>query len=977
MTSRSLLSLLGALVFVTISSGAERIVCKAAADTWLEMPAFDLIKPKASQLSVNHASDAELVIRGRESFALLQFDTSSVRGLLVKKATLRVHRRPDPVPLHTVGLSTVSGNGPFSEKANFFIPATGAPWAYPGSDFLDVTFAQGGSLYAYKRAQDVGDGWYEIDVPPAIVTAMAIGDQFGLMLDDEKGQTQTRHVLDSRESVFPPVLLVDGTRPAKTTPGQPVRLLKSASTPVEAKAIGISILRPGSLVLRFAGSGAHFDLRYAATSIDARNFDAAKQVSRWSIDALAPKPSPMATANSLGSQVTAIVQQLEPGSSYYFAARVVDAAGSAGPVSSLGRHRAYAPNYPSLPAATTPSSVTGGKQESSTGVGVWAVPELLKINPRTGALLERDFPAHREHNTVWDAATSAVTLTGSRNEFLGFQIAIESSQAVSGVEVKIVKPIFEESRLPPIFKSTGAVQLYREWFVPDDKDTGPNRAWYPDPLIPLSGPLEVPAADNRVPGQTVQPIFADVYIPHDAKAGLHTGVLQVKAGATTREITLKVRVLPMRLPDKLSFTVDLNCYSSVGSGYSMKPGTPEYRKLEQAYHRMAHLHRTNLDVLGYHHDGSTVPDHAPPLDGEGAQTKVKSWSDWDAHWGALLDGSAFADLPRGSVPIQAMYLPFFEDWPGDLRRNYRFNDYPIAKTEEEFRDVMTRHALAAAPIEEAFTEEYQDRYSAVVAEFADHFRQRGWKNTKYLVYFNDKYYYKRPSQGGRGVSWWLMDEPNHRDDVRATSFLAYLTKRNLDKYPDVPIVLRTDISRVEWIRDLLAGQIDLDCISKRFFDKNRYLMDDRYRFGREYWNYASTNHPKQSNVSMRAWCWRVWLNGGDGLLPWNAVRGAAAWERAEPLTVFYPGTKFGKDEPFASLRLKAYRRGQQDIEYLVLLAQQRGWSREAVVNAVGRAIDLSGSVTAESEEDAGTINFDSIKDTQFEDLRLRAAQVIK
>ena len=259
----------------------------------------------------------------------------------------------------------------------------------------------------------------------------------------------------------------------------------------------------------------------------------------------------------------------------------------------------------------------------------------------------------------------------------------------------------------------------------------------------------------------------------------------------------------------------------------------------------------------------------------------------------------------------------------------------------------------------------------------DHIRQRGWKNTNYLVYFNNKYYWKRPSQGGRGISWWLLDEPNHRDDVRANSFLAYLTKRNLDKYPDVPILLRTDISRVEWIRDLMAGQIDLNCISKRFFDKNRYLQDDRYRFGKEYWNYASTNHPRDTNVSMRAWCWRVWLNGGDGLLPWNAVRGAAAWDRAEPLTVFYPGTKFGKNEPFGSLRLKAYRRGQQDIEYLMLLAQQRGWDRDAVTVAMGKALDLSGTVDATSEEDAGTVGFRNVKDAQLDEFRLRAAQAVR
>ena len=34
------------------------------------------------------------------------------------------------------------------------------------------------------------------------------------------------------------------------------------------------------------------------------------------------------------------------------------------------------------------------------------------------------------------------------------------------------------------------------------------------------------------------------------------------------------------------------------------------------------------------------------------------------------------------------------------------------------------------------------------------------------------------------------------------------------------------------------------------------------------------------------------------------------------------------------MRLKAFRRGQQDIEYLVLLAQSEGWDRAAVTRAV-------------------------------------------
>jgi hypothetical protein len=62
--------------------------------------------------------------------------------------------------------------------------------------------------------------WYEADVPPALVHALLAGDQYGLLLDDEKGQTQTRHVLSSREGAHPPVLVIEGTRSDRIAPGR-------------------------------------------------------------------------------------------------------------------------------------------------------------------------------------------------------------------------------------------------------------------------------------------------------------------------------------------------------------------------------------------------------------------------------------------------------------------------------------------------------------------------------------------------------------------------------------------------------------------------------------------------------------------------------------------------------------------------------------------------------------------------------------
>src|SRR5689334_1531272 len=137
---------------------AERLECRVTADNWVESPPWE----PHSRESANHGAEPQLIISGRNSFALLTFDMSPARGVRVDKALLRVRRKPDAVPLTMVGISTLSGAGPWVEgEMNYFFARKGQPWSYPGSDLADVTFGLGGSLWAYIQARDAGDGWYE------------------------------------------------------------------------------------------------------------------------------------------------------------------------------------------------------------------------------------------------------------------------------------------------------------------------------------------------------------------------------------------------------------------------------------------------------------------------------------------------------------------------------------------------------------------------------------------------------------------------------------------------------------------------------------------------------------------------------------------------------------------------------------------------------------------------------------------------
>ena len=98
-----------------------------------------------------------------------------------------------------------------------------------------------------------------------------------------------------------------------------------------------------------------------------------------------------------------------------------------------------------------------------------------------------------------------------------------------------------------------------------------------------------------------------------------------------KKLTLKVslNVWNFTLPDQLSFLPEMNCY-----------GLPEN---ERDYYRLAQVHRTVLNRVPYHQSGHVAEGCAPPWDGQ-----QFDWAAWDRRFGPYFDGSAFADLPRGT-----------------------------------------------------------------------------------------------------------------------------------------------------------------------------------------------------------------------------------------------------------------------------------------------------------------------------------------
>jgi hypothetical protein len=592
-----------------------------------------------------------------------------------------------------------------------------------------------------------------------------------------------------------------------------------------------------------------------------------------------------------------------------------------------------------LPAARVITWPGGEPPVRDGRLRVWAYGDCEKASPITGELLER-LDGHRNRNAFWDGATSTIRLAAARNEFAAFHLCFE---AVAGT----LDNVRVEAGVPGM-----KAGCFKDWHVKDDD-------WWPEVAVPLRGPFSIPDERNGIAGQRNQSLFVEVYVPHDARPGEHRGHIRINAdGVRPFELSIALTIWPFTLPDTLSFDVDLNAYGPPGKGDA---------ETELAFHRMAHAHRATLCILGYNQAGRANPDYVPTLAGRGSALRVADWGAFDARHGCYFDGSAFADLPRRGVPLAHAYLPFHECWPSDLRKHYRYTP-----TASAYPDMIAEHALKAPPIEQAFDQQFKDEFASVVREFAKHYRERGWTRTQFQFFLNNKHFYRDPKQGGRGSSWWLLDEPMNRDDWLALRFFGRMFKDALAA--DAPrFLFRGDISRPQWQRDWLDGLLDLMCVSGEFFRKNERCMAMKREQRIRFWHYGTGNDIRVSNLTGEAWGVKVYLAGGDGFLPWNSLGGDGSFDKATPTTLLYPGARFGVAGPLASLRLKAFRRSQQDVEYLALLAKQMGWSREQLAAAVAPLVNLNATTRERFVDDAGQTVFENLSSEQFARLRASVA----
>ena len=505
-----------------------------------------------------------------------------------------------------------------------------------------------------------------------------------------------------------------------------------------------------------------------------------------------------------------------------------------------------------------------------------ALPEFLRSDP-FGAIVAPDRSGADLASSLY-GAKHQVVLTGCRGGYVSFHLVVKlPSPSTYTLDVTIPDPANKVQ-----------IDLFREWFHFTDSD----KRYYPDALIPVHATYSsrLPEPDNRIPKQTAQAFWVDVYVAPDTRLGIFSGTAKLKANSKITTLPIQLTVLACVIPGEDVVTIDHNSY---GSSWLAQQFAGSYQRnldhwfesnqffeLIHAYHRVFYEHRGIFHQLGYGHSGKVGPEFAPVLEGSGRAKHITSWGLYDRHYGPLFDGTAFSASRRGPRPIPFVYLPINPEWPA----SYEFWG----------------------------ERGYEAEFVNVVSEMERHSREKGWTHTNFEVFFNHKKRYK-------GFPW-DGDEVRFQKDLKY--FLEYdrLLKKALPPNTPVHFVFRADVSwDMEQQFKVLNGVVKLWCAGGGILSLYKDAPEMLRNRGDVIWYYGGPPSVTDSSTAITEFSLRAWLWGVNGYVHWLTVSpGEDPWFHFDGgrTALVYSGERFGLTEPIPSIRLKIQRNCLQDLAVL-------------------------------------------------------------
>lgn len=527
-------------------------------------------------------------------------------------------------------------------------------------------------------------------------------------------------------------------------------------------------------------------------------------------------------------------------------------------------------------------------------------------------------------NSVWDG--DKISVFGARNEVVAFNLILETQSGANNVSVtfdslsgpgtsviastpatgddifdltgrnielfyirylqikglsRLTWEDYDERHVPERFQRpwTGNGEATGGWKNRPDHDK-----YYPDIAVPLElhGSFDIQADGN-------QGVWVDIYIPKTAAAGIYSGNIVIKEGnTTTHTVPVELTVRNFTLPDvpnaRTMLYIEYEDINKRYAGVSWPVKSSDVtlsKKVRDRHFLLAHRHRVSL--IGDIED----PDDDKP----------------DSDWLARLDGSLFTAVngyagPGAGFPNDIYSIGTYGSWEWtgqSAMRNHTDNwvnwfetnapgiEYFLYLIDEstDYNQIQQwarwindnpgpgrrMKSLATMPVTDAFT---HTPALDIPASWADIGVTATW-NTAVSHYLNkpEKKFYmynsNRPACGTFATE----------DDGVALRVVAWAQyKKNIHRW---------FYWSGTYYNNYQGGTGETNVFRSAFtFGGKSSGMDTE--FGETGWNYTN----------------------GDGVLFYPGT------------DKLYPGDSYGVQFPFASLRLKHWRRGIQDVDYLVM-----------------------------------------------------------
>jgi hypothetical protein len=474
---------------------------------------------------------------------------------------------------------------------------------------------------------------------------------------------------------------------------------------------------------------------------------------------------------------------------------------------------------------------------------------------------------------------------------------------------------WQEATFPKRAQCPGMTQA-----TPDSKPTGSGCAWtqrpvankfYPDIAVPLE---LVPTFD--IAASSNQSIWADVYIPKAAPPGIYGAMLTVSEnGAVTHKVPVSLRVRNFALPDAPSArTMLFTSYGDIAPRYVgatyPSPGTPQDMLVQTAIKNerlMAHRHRISLIGDDTNQSG-TQPgsDYVSVLDGSFFSAKSGYGGPGAGTGQDVYSIGTYGGITEGST--QSQFTSAFNGWeawfesnsPNTERFVYLCDEIdctqrtPTLATQLQWWAAITGvgsklHTMATQPL--------------LDAPMALSDPTSSWP-------FSDGVSGAGTSTGGTTAA----------DQAAAEAVVGAEPTRRLFAYngqrPGAGSCATEDDGVA--LREQPWGQYKKK-VDRWFWWEATYYDDNQQGLGKvDLFDSADTFGVATSDPTYGT-------NGGangNGLFMYPGT------------DTMFPASSYGIAGPIASLRLKHWRRGLQDVDYLTLAAAIDSSAVGALVNKV-------------------------------------------